>query len=75
MSKADGDRQVTFGELARAIERGTIRSAVRGVHYEVTWRDVNRLRLRLADADIWLLFQPSGGIEFGPGGEDISQAI
>jgi hypothetical protein len=69
------DRQLTFGELARAIERGSVRSAVRGAHYEITLREVNRLRLGLADADLWLLFQAGGGIEIRPGGEDISQAI
>jgi hypothetical protein len=70
-----GDRQLTVGDLARAIERGSVRSAVRGAHYEITLREVNRLRLGLGDADLWLLFQASGGIEIRPGGEDISQAI
>jgi hypothetical protein len=69
------DRQLTFGELARAIERGSVRSAVRGAHYEITLREVNRLRLGLADMDLWLLFQAGGGIEIRPGGEDVSQAI
>jgi hypothetical protein len=69
------DRQLTVGELARAIEHGSIRSAVRGAHYEVTLREVKRLRLGLADTDVWLLFQAGGGIEIRPGGEDISQAI
>jgi hypothetical protein len=75
MSEADDDRQLTIGELARAIERGSIRSVVRGAQYEITWREVNRLRLGLAGADLWLLFQSGGGIEIRPGGEDISQAI
>jgi hypothetical protein len=69
------DRQLTFGELARAIERGSVRSAVHGAHYEITLREVNRLRLGLADTDLWLLFQSGGGVEIRPGGEDISQAV
>jgi hypothetical protein len=69
------DRQLTVGDLAHAIERGSVRSAVRGAHYEITLREVNRMRLGLADTDLWLLFQPGGGVEIGPGGEDISQAI
>jgi hypothetical protein len=75
MSETDGDRQLTVGELARAIERGSILSDVRGAYYEITWREVNRLRLGFAHADLWLFFQPGGGIEIGPGGEDISQAV
>jgi hypothetical protein len=75
MNEADGDRQLTLGELARAIESGKIRSVVRDAHFEITWREANRLRLGLAHADLWLLFQPGGGVEIGPGGEDISQAI
>jgi hypothetical protein len=75
MSKADGDRQLTLGELANAIESGSIRSAVRGAHYEITWREVNRLRHGLSDTELWLVFQPGGGVEIGPGGEDIPQAI
>ena len=75
MSEADGDRQLTVGELARAIERRSIRSDVRGAYYEITWREVNRLRLGLADTDMWLFFQPGSGVEIGPGGEDISQAV
>ena len=75
MSEADGDRHLTLGELARAIESGTIRSVVRDAHFEITWREVNRLRLGLADTDMWLFFQASGGIEIGPGGDDISQAV
>ena len=75
MSEADGDRQLTLGELAHAIERGSIRSVVRGAHFEIAWREVNRFRRGLADADLWLLFQPGGGVEIGPGGEDISQAV
>lgn len=75
MSEADNDRQLTVGELARAIERGSIRGVVRGAHYEITWREVNRLRRGLSDTGLWLLFQPGGGVEIGPGGEDVSQAI
>jgi len=75
MSEVDDDRQLTVGELARAIERGSIRSVMRGAHYEVTWREVNRLRLGFEDAELWLLFQPGGGVEIRPGGEDISQAV
>jgi hypothetical protein len=75
MNVTNDDRQVTLGELARAIENGAIRSAVRGTDYELSWREVNRLRLGLADTDLWLLFQPGGGVEIRPGGEDISQAI
>jgi hypothetical protein len=69
------DRQLTVGDLAHAIERGSVRSAVRGAHYEITLREVNRMRLGLADTDLWLLFQSGGGVEIRPGGEDISQAI
>jgi hypothetical protein len=69
------DRQLTVGDLAHAIERGSVRSAVRGAHYEITLREINRMRLGLADTDLWLLFQSGGGGEIRPGGEDISQAI
>jgi hypothetical protein len=44
-------------------------------HFEIPLREVNRLRLGLAHADLWLLFQPGGGVEIRPGGEDISQAV
>jgi hypothetical protein len=69
------DRQLSVGELASAIERGSVRSVVRGAYYEITLREVNRLRLGLADVDMWLFFQSGGGVEIRPGGEDISQAI
>ena len=75
MSEADGDRHLTLGELASAIESGTIRSVLRGAHFEVTWREVNQLRRGHANSHLWLFFQPGGGIEIRPGGEDISQAI
>jgi hypothetical protein len=76
MSQTNGDdRRLTIGELARAIERGSIRSVRHGAAYEVSWREVNRLQMRLAHADMWLLFQPGGGVEIGPGGEDVSQAV
>jgi hypothetical protein len=72
-TEARAERGLTIGDLARAIERGSIQSAVRGADYEITWREANRLRRGLADA--WLLFQPGGGEQIGPGGEDISQAV
>ena len=74
-SEADGDRKLTVGELANAIARGAIHGAVGGAFYEITLREVNRLRLGLAATDMWLLFQAGGGIEIRPGGADISQAI
>ena len=75
MSEADGDRQLTLGEVALAIESGTIRSVVRDAYFEITWREANQLRRGHANTDLWLFFQPGGGVEIRPGGEDISQAI
>jgi hypothetical protein len=75
MNRINDNQRLTVGELARAIERGSIRAVARGGDYEITWREVNWLRLGLADADVWLLLQPGGGVEIGPGGEDISQAV
>jgi hypothetical protein len=75
MREVDGDRQLTLGELARAIESGSIHTVVRDAHFEITWREVNQLRFGRAEANLWLLFQPGGSVEIRPGGEDISQAI
>lgn len=75
MNEVDGDRQLTLGELALAIESGTIRSVVRDAHFEIAWREVNQLRRDNANRDLWLFFQPGGGVEIRPGGEDISQTI
>lgn len=75
MDVTNDDRRLTIGELARAIERGSVRSSVRGADYEVSYREFKRLRLGLTEADLWLLFQPGGGVEIRPGGEDISQAV
>jgi hypothetical protein len=74
MNGINDDRRLTVGDLARAIARGSVRSVVRGANYEISWHEANQLRLGLADADLWLFFQP-GGVEIRPGGEDISQAV
>jgi hypothetical protein len=75
MKITDDDRQLTVGELARAIERGSIGATVRGADYEINVREANWLRRGLSTADLLLFLQAGGGIEIGPGGEDVSQAI
>jgi hypothetical protein len=73
--KYDNQRRLTVGELARAIERGAIRTAVRGRNYEISWREVHRLRLGLPADETRLLLHTGSGEQIGPGDEDVSQAI